>query len=79
MTRLEKISVMYNLTGEEILPPNQRRVTDQAKFTYTPLEKEEQKQLNKSNLKKNNYVINNKVIMNYCFQRKLKYLKGSIK
>ena len=52
MTRLEKISFMYNLTGEETLPPNQRRVTDQAKFTYTPLEKEEQKQLNKSNLKK---------------------------
>ena len=27
------------LTGEEILPSNQRRMTEQAKFTYSPLAK----------------------------------------
>ena len=28
-----------HLTGEEIVPPDQRRVIEQAKFTYSPLEK----------------------------------------
>ena len=32
------------LTSEEILPPDQRRVIEQAKFTYSPLEKAFEKQ-----------------------------------
>ena len=32
------------LTGKEILPSDQRRVIEQAKFTYDPLEKALQKQ-----------------------------------
>ena len=32
------------LTGEEILPSDQRRVTEQAKFTYSPLGKALEKQ-----------------------------------
>ena len=58
---------------------------EQAKFTYFPLGKafEKQKKLvkikeknKKKQLKKikNNYIVNNQVIMNYCFQRKEKYL-----
>ena len=36
------------LTDEEILPSNQKQIIEQAKFTYSPLEKtfEKQKQLN---------------------------------
>ena len=34
-----KIGKYEYLTGEEILPPDQRRVIEQAKFTYFPLEK----------------------------------------
>ena len=33
------------LTGEEILSPNQRRVIEQDKFTYSPLEKAFEKQM----------------------------------
>ena len=33
----EKIDKYEYLTGEEILPPDQRRVIEQAKFTYSPL------------------------------------------
>ena len=33
------------LTGEEILPSDQRRIIDQAKFTYSPLGKEFEKQV----------------------------------
>ena len=43
-----KIDKYEYLTGEEILPPDQRRVTEQAKFTYSPLQKafeKKQKQL----------------------------------
>ena len=35
----KKIDKYENLTGEEILPSNRRRVIEQAKFTYSPLEK----------------------------------------
>ena len=28
-----------NLTGEDILPSNQQQIIEQAKFTYSPLEK----------------------------------------
>ena len=34
-----KIGKYEYLTGEEILPPDQRRVIEQAKFTYFPLGK----------------------------------------
>ena len=33
------------LTGEEILPSNQKQVIEQAKFTYSPLEKAFEKQI----------------------------------
>ena len=32
-------------TGEEILPPDQRRITEQAKFTYSPLGRAFEKQI----------------------------------
>ena len=34
-----KIDKYDYLTGEEILPSNQQQITEQAKFTYSPLEK----------------------------------------
>ena len=39
-----KIDKYELLTGEEILPPDQRRVIEQAKFTYSPLGKAFEKQ-----------------------------------
>ena len=39
-----KIDKYEFLTGEEILPPDQRRVIEQAKFTYSPLGKAFKKQ-----------------------------------
>ena len=33
------------LTGEEVLPPDQSRVTEQAKFTYSPSGKAFEKQI----------------------------------
>ena len=39
-----KISKYEYLTGEEILPSNQKQITEQAKFTYSPLEKAFEKQ-----------------------------------
>ena len=35
------------LTGEEILPFNQKQITKQAKFTYSPLRKAFEKQIKK--------------------------------
>ena len=40
----DKIDKYEYLTGEEILPSDQRRVTEQVKFTYSPLEKALEKQ-----------------------------------
>ena len=43
-----KIDKYDYLTGEEILPSNQQQIIEQAKFTYSPLEKtfeNKQKQL----------------------------------
>ena len=40
----QKIVIYEYLTGEEILSPDQRRVIEQAKFTYSPLGKAFQKQ-----------------------------------
>ena len=34
-----KIDKNEYLTGEEILPSNQRQIVEQAKFSYSPLEK----------------------------------------
>ena len=34
-----KIDKYKYLTGEEILPPDQSKITEQAKFTYSPLGK----------------------------------------
>ena len=34
-----KIDKFEYLTGEEILPSNQQQITEQAKFTYSPLGK----------------------------------------
>ena len=34
-----KIDKYEYLTGKEILPPDQKRVIEQAKFTYSPSEK----------------------------------------
>ena len=42
-----KIDKYEYLTGEEILPSNQRRVIEQAKFTYTVLGKALEKQTKK--------------------------------
>ena len=39
-----KVDKYEFLTGEEILPPDQRRVIEQAKFTYSPLGKAFKKQ-----------------------------------
>ena len=39
-----KIDKYENLTGEEILPPNQQQIIEQAKFSYSPLGKAFEKQ-----------------------------------
>ena len=39
-----KIGKYEYLTGEEILPSNQKQITEQAKFTCSPLEKAFEKQ-----------------------------------
>ena len=41
---LGKIDKYEYLTGEEILSPNQQQITEQAKFTYSPLGKAFDKQ-----------------------------------
>ena len=46
-----KIDKYEYLTGEEILPSNQQQIIEQAKFTYSPLEKAFEKQT-KTNKKK---------------------------
>ena len=40
-----KIHKYEYLTGEDILPPNQQKIIEQAKFTYTLLEKDFEKQI----------------------------------
>ena len=41
----DKIDKYEYLTGEEILPSNQQQIIEQAKFTYSPLEKAFEKQI----------------------------------
>ena len=40
-----KIERYEYLTGEQILPSNQKQITEQAKFTYSPLGKPFEKQI----------------------------------
>ena len=40
----KKLLLIILLTGEEILPPDQRRVLGQSKFTYSPIGKAFEKQ-----------------------------------
>ena len=40
-----KVDKCEYLTGEEILPSNQRKIKEQAKFTYSPLGKAFEKQI----------------------------------
>ena len=49
-----KIDKYEYLTGEEIRPPDQRRVIEQAKFTYSPLGKAFEKQIRKLKIKEKN-------------------------
>ena len=49
-----KIDKYEYLTGEEILPPDQRRVIEQAKFTYSSLGKAFEKQIRKLKIKEKN-------------------------
>ena len=41
--QLKLIKFLKFITGEEILPPTQKSVTEQAKFTYFPLGKAHEK------------------------------------
>ena len=41
----DKIGKYEYLTGKEMLPPNQQQITEQAKFTYSPLGKAFEKQI----------------------------------
>ena len=80
------------LTGEEILPSNQKQMIQQAKFTYSPLGKAFEKQIKTTedqgkkqidalkdlkDSEKNKYVLMI-IRVNYYFQKKEKYLKISI-
>ena len=47
----EKIDKYEFITGEEILPSNQRQTIEQAKFTYSPLGKAFEKQKQKKRFK----------------------------
>ena len=47
-----KIDKYEYLTGEEILPSNQRRVMQQARFTYCPLGKASEKEKKRLKIKK---------------------------
>ena len=40
-----KIRKYEHLTGEDILPPNQQQIIEQARFTYSPLGKPFEKQI----------------------------------
>ena len=42
------------LTGEDILPPNQQQIIEQARFTYSPLGKAFEKQIKKLKIKVKN-------------------------
>ena len=46
-----KIDKYEYLTGEEILPSNQKQIIEQAKFTYSPLGKASEKKKNQLKIK----------------------------
>ena len=46
-----KVDKYEYLTGEEILPSNQQQITEQAKFTYSPLGKAFEKQTKQLKIK----------------------------
>ena len=50
----EKIDKYEYLTGEEILPFDQSRIIEQAKFTYSPLGKDFEKQAKRLKIKEKN-------------------------
>ena len=52
-----KIDKYEYLTGEEILPYNQKQITEQVKFTFSPLGKTFEKQTKKLKIKEKNEVI----------------------
>ena len=82
-----KIDKYEYLTGEEILPSNQKQIIEQAKFTYSPLGKAFEKQTKtiedqgpkqiKAIEDKSWLLIIMKIIIkiDYWFQKKEKYLK----
>ena len=47
----DKIRKYESLTGEDILPSNQQRVVEQARFTYSPFGKAFEKQVRRSRKK----------------------------
>ena len=49
-----KVDKYEYLTGEEILPSNQQQITEQAKFTYSPLGKAFEKQTKQLKIKEKN-------------------------
>ena len=54
----DKVDEQECLTGEEILPSNQKQVIEQAKFTYSPLGKVFQKQTKTiEDQGKNNFIL----------------------
>ena len=50
----EKIDKDEYLTGEEILPLNERQITEEANFTYSPLNKAFEKQIKQYKIKEQN-------------------------
>ena len=49
-----KIHKYEYLTGEDILPSNQQQIIEQAKFTYSPLGKDFEKQIKQSKIRVKN-------------------------
>ena len=54
-----------HLTGKEILPHDQRRVIEQAKFTYSPLGKAFEKQVKQLKIKEKNKYRHAKQLVKY--------------
>ena len=88
MIFLEKLQKYEYLAGKEILRSNQKQIKEQAKFTCSPLRKDLKNKQNQLKIRekskskplkltKNNQLIliQNIINMNYCFQRKKKYLR----
>ena len=67
-----KIGKYEYLTGEEILPSNQKQIIEQAKFTYSPLGKVFEKQIK-------TIQDQGKKTTNWCFKRTNWFLKKNEK